>query len=119
MPSPLEVRPLAAGDLDALLALYAQLHPQDDPLPGRAELESTWQAILDDPALIYLGGFVEGLMVASANAVIAKNLTRGARPFAVIENVVTHADHRQRGYSRSHPRTAASAGTTRMASGTR
>lgn len=101
MSNALEVRSLEAGDLDALLALYAHLHRQDDPLPGREELESTWRAILDDPALIYLGGFIDGQMVTSANAVIVKNLTRGMRPFAVIENVVTHDNYRRRGYSRA------------------
>jgi GNAT superfamily N-acetyltransferase len=100
MSKPFQVRPLVVGDLDALLALYQHLHRQDDPLPSHAELESTWQAIVGDPALIYLGGFVDGLMVTSAHAVIVKNLTRGARPFAVIENVVTHAGYRRRGYSR-------------------
>ena len=98
--SSLEVRPLAA-DLGALLELYVHLHPKDDPLPGADVLQGLWQSILDDPAQIYLGGFVDGLMVTAAHATVITNLTRGARPYAVIENVVTHEAYRRRGYSRA------------------
>lgn len=101
MPSSLEVRSLTAADLDSLLELYVHLHPDDDPRPGAAVVQGLWQSILDDPVQIYLGGFADGLMVTAANAVVVANLTRGARPYAVIENVVTHAAYRRRGYSRA------------------
>jgi GNAT superfamily N-acetyltransferase len=92
----MDVRELATQDLDALLALYADLHETDEAAP-RARLERVWRALVADPAQLYLGAFVDGELVSACNAAIIPNLTRGARPYAVIENVVTHGDHRGRG----------------------
>jgi GNAT superfamily N-acetyltransferase len=96
----LNIRELARHDLDALLALYAQLHSDDDPLPERAAVERIWDRILADSDMIYLGGFAGERLVAACNAAIIPNLTRAARPYAVIENVITHAEYRRRGYGK-------------------
>ena len=32
---------------------------------------------------------------------VVPNLTRGCQPYGLIENVVTHAEHRQRGYGKA------------------
>ncbi len=95
--SDLEIRALGASDLEALLQLYEHLHENDDPLPDRRELAAQWEHICSDPALIYLGGFRGAELVSSCTAVVVPNLTRGARPYAVIENVVTQRDLRGQG----------------------
>ena len=92
------IRNLVFSDLDKLLALYHDLNPLDDALPPRPTVEEVWRAILDDPMQIYLGGFVDGALVSACNAAVVRNLTRGARPYAVIENVVTATDHRRHGF---------------------
>jgi GNAT superfamily N-acetyltransferase len=94
----LEIRELVAADLDALLALYRHLHAEDDPLPARPELETLWARVCASPDHLYHGGFLGGELVASCCAAIVPNFTRGARPYAVIENVVTRQDQRGRGY---------------------
>lgn len=82
-------------DLAALLSLYQHLHAEDEPFPehGRA----VWDEIVRDPCQLYLGAFAGDQLVAACNAIIVPNLTRGARPYAVIENVVTHACYRRQG----------------------
>lgn len=91
------IRELGPSDLDALLEAYRHLHAQDAPLPPRPEVDALWQRVCADPALTYLGAFAGDRLVATANVAIVPNLTRGARPWAVVENVVTHPDWRRRG----------------------
>ena len=40
-----------------------------------------------------------GKVVSSVQMAIIESLTHNVRPFAVIENVVTHADYRNKGYA--------------------
>ncbi len=97
MSSVVAVRDLGLTDLESLLSLYRHLHPHDDPLPERARVEEIWSAIVRDPSHLYLGAFVDESLVSACNAVVVPNLTRGARPYAVIENVVTDPNFRRRG----------------------
>jgi GNAT superfamily N-acetyltransferase len=92
-----EVRELARHDLNALLETYALLHPIDEPLPFVEELERLWARICEDPNLIYVGAFSGSQLVATCTAAIVPNLTRGARPYAVVENVFTHPEVRRQG----------------------
>ena len=91
------VRPLTENDFDACMQLYRYLHTRDDPSPPSGTLNDLWRQLIGDPLTIYLGAFIDNRMVAVCNAQIVLNLTRGARPFAVVENVVTHPDYRRRG----------------------
>jgi GNAT superfamily N-acetyltransferase len=91
------IRDLGRNDLELLLALYGHLHQHDDPLPDRSAVTDVWRTIEGDPAQIYMGAFLGESLVAACNAAIVPNLTRGARPYAVIENVVTDAAYRRRG----------------------
>ena len=94
------IRNLALPDLDALLSLYKHLHPHDDPLPSRETVDGIWDCIMADTRQIYLGSFVDDRLIAACNAAVILNLTRGARPYALIENVVTHPDFRRKGIGR-------------------
>ena len=95
-----QIRRIDPRELAQLLALYQHLHGADDPLPADSVVQTVWQDLMDDPRTMCLGGFEGGALVASCVLLIIPNLTRGCRPYGLIENVVTHADHRQRGHGR-------------------
>jgi GNAT superfamily N-acetyltransferase len=84
--------------LDALLALYKHLHRKDAPLPKRPALDALWTSIMADPRLFYFVGELDGEIISSCTLAIIPNLTRGCRPYGLIENVVTHVDHRNQGF---------------------
>lgn len=90
------IREAREGDLPALLALYLHLHEDRVPdIDGRAE--RVWQRILREPDHHLLVAEEEGRIVSSCVCVVVPNLTRDLRPYALIENVVTHPDWRNRG----------------------
>lgn len=103
---PAVVRPLGEEDLDNLLGLYPHLHANDAPPPARDEVERVWRAALAMPASRYYGTFDGPLLVAACAVIVIPNLTRGCRPYAVIENVVTHTGYRRRGKGRAVMTTA-------------
>lgn len=97
----MKIRELRPHELEALLALYVHLHERDDPLPPHDEVEAVWSEALANPGIKYFGGFAEGALVSSCTLTVIPNLTRACRPYGVIENVVTHAAHRGRGWGRA------------------
>lgn len=83
-------------DLNALLELYLYLH--EDSIPDQSEhLSRTWEQIINDPNHHIIVNEVDGKIVSSCVCVIIPNLTRNVRPYAFIENVVTHKEYRRRG----------------------
>jgi len=93
------IREAETGDLNALLELYLCLH--EDSIPDESEhLKKTWEQIINDPNHHLIVNEVDGRLVSSCVCVIIPNLTRSVRPYAFIENVVTHRDFRCRGLAR-------------------
>lgn len=92
------VREAKREDLDSLLKLYLFLHEERIPDHDR-HLTETWEQILGDRNHHLIINEVGGQIVSSCVCVIIPNLTRNVRPYAFIENVVTHADHRGKGYA--------------------
>jgi len=93
----LHIRDAQPNELPALLALYAHLHAADEPLPNDTTVQQVWDDICRDPKLHCLIAETNGVFVASCILAIIPNLTRGTRPYGLIENVVTHADYRRQG----------------------
>lgn len=87
------------GDLEALLALYSELSGNNPMLdPGLAGARFAQMCAM--PGLRVGIGQKAGRIVTTATLLLVPNLTRGARPFGVIENVVTAHSDRGRGYAR-------------------
>jgi ribosomal protein S18 acetylase RimI-like enzyme len=86
-----------SADLTSLLPLYTQLNPED-PQVGDAAANSAWKAIMACRAVGVIVAEAEGRAVSSCVLVVVPNLTRAARPWSVIENVVTDAAYRRRGF---------------------
>ena len=92
------VREAEYKDLDELLHLYLFLH--EDSIPDKDEyLRDTWMQIIHDPNHHLIVNEVDDRIISSCVCVIIPNLTRNVRPYAFIENVVTHEDYRGKGYA--------------------
>lgn len=85
-------------DLQEILQLYLYLH--ETSIPEASEhLRKTWDSIIRDENHHLIVYEADGKIVASCVCVIIPNLTRNVRPYAFIENVVTHESYRKKGYA--------------------
>ena len=91
-------RKINDNDLENLLELYKHLHP-DDTNTAEDSLKKSWKQITTNE------NFFRYFVVEHNNAIIASccisiipNVTRRGRPYALIENVITHPEHRRKGF---------------------
>jgi GNAT superfamily N-acetyltransferase len=92
------VREINATELNELLELYIHLHETGVPEDSET-LKDTWETIINDKNHHIVVAEENGKLVSSVVCVIIPNLTRNVRPYAFIENVVTHSDYRKQGYA--------------------
>ncbi len=97
----MNVRLARYDELNHLLDLYRHLNPDDPDISGAENIKSLWKEIFEDPGLFYIVAEEDGQLTASCTLAVIKNLTRGARPYGLIENVVTHQGYRRRGYGKA------------------
>lgn len=90
------IREAEENDFDRLMQLYLHLHEESAPAYDGHAVE-VWHTILRDPNHHLIVCEEDGKLISSCVCVVIPNLTRGLRPYALIENVVTHPDHRNRG----------------------
>lgn len=96
-----KIREINEDGLTELINLYGHLHEADDPLPSQKKINEVWQKIKNIDAIKYFGAYTQDILVSSCTITIIPNLTRGCRPYGVIENVVVHKKHRKKGYGKS------------------
>ena len=92
------VREIRENELHELLELYLFLH--EESVPDITEyLMNTWKDIISDKNHHIIVKVIGEKIVSSCVCVIIPNLTRNIRPYALIENVVTHREFRKKGYA--------------------
>lgn len=92
------VREARREDLGGILELYLCLH--ETSVPELTEhLTAVWDQILSDKNHHLIVNEVDGEILSSCVCVVIPNLTRNVRPYAFVENVVTHSEHRGKGYA--------------------
>jgi len=93
-------RLICTDELDQLLTLYRVLHPDDPVVRDSLALRSLWEGMMSDPSLFVIVHEEEdeGELVSSCTLAVVKNLTRGCRPYGVVEKVITLPSYRRRGY---------------------
>ena len=94
------VREVTFEDLDSMLELYLFLHEKSIPEHDE-HLAEIWEKILTDEDYHLIVNEVDGKIVSSCTCIIIPNLTWNVRPYAFVENVVTHGDYRKCGYARA------------------
>lgn len=94
------VREATEKDLYDILNLYLFLHEKSVP-DCTEKLKDTWKSIINDCNHHIIVCEEDRKIVSSCVCVIIPNLTRNVRPYALIENVVTHEDYRSKGYASS------------------
>lgn len=92
------IREIKNNELDELLKLYTHLHEIEIPRITE-NVKSVWNTICKDENHHIIVCEVDGKIVSSCVCVIIPNLTRSVRPYAIIENVVTHSEYREKGYA--------------------
>ena len=93
-------RPAKTGDLPALMDLYTHLGKS---IPEQADQRAreTFTRILETPGMHLFLLEEDGVARATCYLNVIDNLTHGSQPYALIENVVVHADARRRGLART------------------
>jgi len=98
----LKIREVNSGDLNALHDLYMN-HLFKNRLNNEPQNITKWADLLEkiiaDKNYHILIGEVDSKIISSVTIIILENLPHNTRPYALIENVVTHEDYRNKGYA--------------------
>ncbi|MGI5521331.1 GNAT family N-acetyltransferase [Micromonospora sp. CA-259024] len=87
-------------DPEQVFALLWQLAP-DDSRPDPARLATAWRDLHAQAGRRLLLAVAGDTFVGTLDALVAPNLTRGARPYMLVENMVVAAEWRRRGVARA------------------
>ena len=98
---PVLIKTAGKDDLQDVLKLYAQLHPDED-YSNSGHYADTWLQIIKDPKISCLIAYAAGQPVSSCTVTVIPNITRNQRPFAVIETCGNRPGFPQTGLRPEH-----------------
>lgn len=93
-----EAKATDANDLKVLYFDFLTQYPPKEEQDMELWAEKVSQFAQDDKMYLLVVE-EDNMAVSSVQVAIIENLTHNVRPFAVIENVVTHGAYRNRGYA--------------------
>lgn len=93
------IRLAEENDLEGVLHLYKELRPYDPDIQlGLARRH--WVEMMDDPHCLIIVAIIDNQVVSSCSLTLNRSIANGAKPFAIIEHVITLNNFRRRGLSR-------------------
>jgi GNAT superfamily N-acetyltransferase len=96
MVNSLTFRRAQEDDFAPMLDLLRDLHVEDISTT-REQLKIVWKEIMENDGIRHYLAEADSIPVAACHLVVVPNLTRGARAYGVIENVVTKKEFRLQG----------------------
>jgi len=92
-------RSVRDDELAELTRLYEMLSASGEDIdPADEAVREQFERIREDDSVTLVGVEADGRLVATCIVSVTPNLTHDARPWAIMENVVTHEDYRGEGY---------------------
>lgn len=93
--SEITVREAAKTDLDGILALYSQLY--DKAITPDENIIFSWEKLMSYDNIHMIAAEQNGVLISTCCCTIIPSITHNARPFALVEYVVTDKSHRRTG----------------------
>ena len=100
------IRAATEDDIPRILELYHNLtssvssDDEEQSYPSQDDVQRVTDEILSLPRYDLLVAEEDGIVVGTMVLLIVPNLSHGALPWAIVENVVVDGDHRRRGIGR-------------------
>lgn len=100
------IRRATEADLNELIVLLKYMHPEDKPASLEHIIEAFKQIEVDNRRSIIVAEECSRGVIGTLDFFYMPNLTRGARPWGGIENLVVHPDMRNQGIGKALIETA-------------
>ncbi|MDX5593495.1 GNAT family N-acetyltransferase [Pseudovibrio sp. SPO723] len=94
------IRPVTLHDYEEVVDLYLQL-TEGRPVASGAEGRTHFEKLLAHPGTVIFGAEVDRHIRSMATLHLLPNMTSLGRPYALVENVVTHEAYRGIGLGRA------------------